>query len=82
MTDNKNTIIAIVLSALVLIAWQYFYAVPQAEKQKAAQQAQQQSQPAPAAPGQRTDAAPSQSDRNRIQSLITQGNPQVSGQRP
>ena len=38
--------------------------------------------PAPAAPGQRTDAAPSPSDRNRIQSLITQGNPQVSGQRP
>lgn len=38
--------------------------------------------PAPPAPGQRTDAAPSQSDRNRIQSLITQGNPQVSGQRP
>lgn len=38
--------------------------------------------PAPPAPGQRTDSAPSQSDRNRIQSLITQGNPQVSGQRP
>jgi len=38
MTDNKNTILAIVLSAVVLIAWQYFYAVPNAEKQKAAQQ--------------------------------------------
>lgn len=38
--------------------------------------------PAPAAPGQRTDAAPTQTDRNRIQSLINQGNPQVSGQRP
>lgn len=52
MTDNKNTIIAIVLSALVLIAWQYFYAMPQAEKQKAAQQAQSQQTQAPAAPGQ------------------------------
>ena len=38
MTDNKNTILAIVLSAVVLIAWQYFYAMPQAEKQKLAQQ--------------------------------------------
>ncbi len=38
MTDNKNTIIAIVLSAIVLIGWQYFYAMPQAEKQKLAQQ--------------------------------------------
>ena len=29
MTDNKNTILAIVLSALVLIAWQFFFAMPQ-----------------------------------------------------
>ena len=29
MTDNKNTILAIVLSALVLLGWQYFFAVPQ-----------------------------------------------------
>jgi YidC/Oxa1 family membrane protein insertase len=51
MTDNKNTIIAIVLSALVLITWQYFYAVPQAEKQKLAQQ-QTQTQQTPTAPAQ------------------------------
>ena len=44
MTDNKNTILAIVLSAVVLIAWQYFYAVPQAEKQKLAQQQAQTQQ--------------------------------------
>ena len=29
MTDNKNTILAIVLSALVLIGWQFFFAMPQ-----------------------------------------------------
>ena len=54
MTDSKNTILAIVLSAIVLIAWQYFYAMPQAEKQKAVQlQAQQQQAPqAPTQPGQ------------------------------
>ena len=33
MTDSKNTILAIVLSALVLIGWQYLFAVPQ-EKAK------------------------------------------------
>src|SRR4051794_6199246 len=63
MTDQKNTILAIVLSALVLIAWQYFVGLPQMEKQKqeaqlkAQQQqqiqtpAQQAGQPAPSAPG-------------------------------
>ena len=39
MPDNRNTILAVILSGLVLIAWQYFYNVPQMEKQRAAQQA-------------------------------------------
>src|SRR5207237_8707673 len=60
MNDQKNTILAIVLSALVLIGWQIFFGLPQVEKQKqAAQQQQQQQQqtqptpgtPAPTAPG-------------------------------
>jgi YidC/Oxa1 family membrane protein insertase len=40
MTDNKNTILAIVLSAIVLIAWQFFFAMPQekARQEKAAQE--------------------------------------------
>jgi len=52
MTDQKNTILAIVLSALVLIAWQYFVGLPQMEKQK--QEAllkQQQQVQTPAQPG-------------------------------
>ncbi len=57
MTDNKNTILAIVLSAIVLIAWQYFFAMPQEkvrQEQLAAQQqlAQKQAQQNPAATGQ------------------------------
>ncbi|MEA3026868.1 MAG: YidC/Oxa1 family rane protein insertase, partial [Alphaproteobacteria bacterium] len=61
MTDQKNTILAIVLSALVLIAWQYFVGLPQMEKQKQeallkAQQQQQQVQ-TPAQPGQPAPAA-------------------------
>ena len=66
MTDNKNTILAIALSALVLIAWQFFFAMPQekarqeklqaeqlAQKQQAPTQQSQPGQPAqvPAQPG-------------------------------
>src|SRR3979411_2244874 len=35
MTDNRNTILAVILSGLVLIAWQFFYNMPQMEKQRA-----------------------------------------------
>ncbi|HKO70915.1 MAG TPA: membrane protein insertase YidC [Bradyrhizobium sp.] len=50
MTDNRNTILAVILSGLVLIAWQYFYNMPQMEKQRAAQQAQSEMvKPAPQA---------------------------------
>ena len=56
MTDQKNTILAIVLSAIVLIGWQYFVGMPQMEKQRQEaqlkqqqQQQQQPQQPAPAA---------------------------------
>jgi YidC/Oxa1 family membrane protein insertase len=53
MNDQKNTLLAIILSALVLIAWQYWYGLPQMEKQR--QEAQQkqpqtQTQPAPQTP--------------------------------
>ena len=33
MTDNRNTILAVVLSGLVLLGWQIFYNGPQMEKQ-------------------------------------------------
>jgi YidC/Oxa1 family membrane protein insertase len=62
MSDNKNTLLAIVLSAIVLIGWQYFVGLPQMEKQKQeaqlkAQQQQQQQVPAPQ-PGAATPAQP------------------------
>ena len=44
MTDQKNTLLAIVLSAVVLIAWQYFVGMPQMEKQKQEAQLKQQQQ--------------------------------------
>src|SRR5205807_6059283 len=48
MTDQKNTILAIVLSALVFVAWQYFFGYPQIEKQKQIAQQQQTQQKGPA----------------------------------
>ena len=47
MNDQKNTIIAIVLSALVLLTWQIFFGIPQLNNQRAAQEqksAQEQTQ--------------------------------------
>jgi len=54
MNDQKNTILAIVLSAIVLIGWQYFVGMPQMERQRQdallKQQQAQQAQPPQAAP--------------------------------
>ena len=52
-SDNKNMILTIVLSAIVFIGWQYFYAGPQLQKQREAQhQAElaKANQPAPQNP--------------------------------
>ena len=67
MTDHKNTILAIVLSALVLVAWQYFVGLPQMEKQrqeaqlKAQQQQQQAQTPDSQRPSQPAGHQPAQS---------------------
>jgi YidC/Oxa1 family membrane protein insertase len=55
--DNRNLLVAIALSVAVLLGWNYFYAVPQSDKQRLAQQAQQ-AQPANPAGG--TPSSPSQ----------------------
>ena len=55
MNDQKNTLLAIVLSALVLIVWQIFVGLPQMDKQQQQQQqTQQQQQQAPGRAGRRT----------------------------
>jgi YidC/Oxa1 family membrane protein insertase len=52
--DQKNMLLAILLSVCVLLAWQYFYANPKVESERKRQQeiAAQQKQPQRAAPGQ------------------------------
>jgi YidC/Oxa1 family membrane protein insertase len=51
LTDHKNTILAIVLSLLVVVGWQYFIGYPQMqhEQQQAAIKQQQESQTQPGA---------------------------------
>ena len=42
MIDQKNMLLAIVLSAIVLIAWQFFVGMPQMERQRQEAQLKQQ----------------------------------------
>jgi YidC/Oxa1 family membrane protein insertase len=59
--DKKNLIITIVLSALIMIGWQYFYEMPRMKHQQAQQEAAQQAaqQQAAQQPAQQQQAAPS-----------------------
>ncbi len=56
--DNKNLLVAIVLSVAVLLGWQFFFAAPQADRQRQAAQQQQSTQVNPNAPN--PPASPSQ----------------------
>jgi YidC/Oxa1 family membrane protein insertase len=59
MNEHKNTILAIVLSIIVVIGWEYFFARPELQnqpQQQAQEQTQQQAKPSGTQPG--TPAAP------------------------
>ncbi|MDB5652583.1 MAG: protein translocase subunit yidC [Tardiphaga sp.] len=58
MLDNRNTILAVVLSGLVLIGWQYFFNIPQMERQRAQQQIQSQLANPAATPGTPANSPP------------------------
>jgi YidC/Oxa1 family membrane protein insertase len=73
MTDSKNTILAIVLSALVLIAWQYFFAMPQEKARQEQLQAQQQAQ-------QQRPQKPAEAGRPAQAPATQPGPPQLPGQ--
>jgi YidC/Oxa1 family membrane protein insertase len=49
MSEHKNTILAVVLSLLVILGWQYFVGYPQMVRQRQEAQLKQQSQPQPGA---------------------------------
>ena len=54
MIEHRNTILAVVLSLIVVVGWQYFVGYPQMEKQRREallkQQEQTQQQPSAATP--------------------------------
>jgi YidC/Oxa1 family membrane protein insertase len=85
--ENKNVILAIVLSAAIIIAWTVFVQGPQVERQQAQlqQQAAQQAQQPAAQPGQQ--AAPQDTGRkvvSREEALkesahVTIDNPRIKG---
>jgi len=79
MTDQKNTILAVVLSALVLLGWQYFVGMPQMEKQRqiAQQQQQTQTQQGGEAPAAQQPQDPAQPNATAPQAP---GQPAVQGQ--
>ena len=70
MTDNKNTILAIALSALVLLGWQYFFAGPQDKARQEQLQAQQQ----------KPNAAATSPNSQPVQAPPQSAPPQVPGQ--
>lgn len=51
MNDNRNTILAIALSLVILIAWQFFVGMPGVDETRQRQDAQQAQQAQPVAPG-------------------------------
>src|SRR6201995_1168020 len=76
MSDNRNPILAVILSGLVLIGWQYFYNVPQMEKRRVAEQTQSElNNPAP--PTQGTTAPQGGSSPPAGTLAAPQGNGQV-----
>ncbi|MCX2724112.1 membrane protein insertase YidC [Roseibium salinum] len=56
ISENRNTILAIVLSLIVLLGWQYFVAAPQLERKQAQLEAQQQGEAGPQATSGNPDA--------------------------
>ncbi len=74
MNDQKNTLLAIVLSAMVLIVWQIFVGLPQMEKQKQGPARRQHQQE----PGQPPAPAPGTPPQGPVQT--PPGAPQVPGQ--
>jgi YidC/Oxa1 family membrane protein insertase len=75
MTDNRNTILAVILSGLVLIGWQYFFNIPQMEKQRAQQAQSELAKPAPQAGGPATPSATPQTGTPPAPAATAPGQP-------
>jgi YidC/Oxa1 family membrane protein insertase len=72
MIENRNTILAVVLSGLVLIGWQYFFNIPQMEKQRQQTLIQNQLANPTAQPGAAPGSATPQAGANPAGSVPAQ----------
>ena len=81
MSEHKNTILAIVLSLLVVVGWQYFIGYPQMERQRQEAQLKQQEQQAQTQPGatQSGSAPPGSAQSGTPQAGATPPIPEVPG---
>ncbi|MGC2079679.1 MAG: membrane protein insertase YidC, partial [Xanthobacteraceae bacterium] len=81
MSEHKNTILAIVLSLLVVVGWQYFIGYPQMERQRQEAQLKQQEQQAQTQPGatQSGSAPPGSAQSGTPQAGATPPTPEVPG---
>ncbi len=94
MSEHKNTILAIVLSLLVVVGWNYFIGYPQMEKQREQAQLKQQEQaqiqpgtrqpaatqtgPAPEVPGVPSAAAPSPQAQAASRDAVIRATPRIA----
>jgi len=77
MSEHKNTILAVLLSLLVIIGWQYFIGYPQMERQRQEAQLKQQSQPQPTSPQSATQPATPQSNAGQSPTPEVPGTPKA-----
>src|SRR5580704_15902477 len=94
MGDHKNTILAVVLSIIVVVGWQYFIAYPQVERQHQQAQLKQQEQtqvqpgatqpgaaqpgPAPEVPGTPAAAIPSSQALAASREVVIGSTPRIA----
>jgi YidC/Oxa1 family membrane protein insertase len=77
MNEHRNTILAVVLSGIVLLAWQYFYNIPQMEQRRQQELAQAESQALPA-PQSSPSTSPTPSGGTTAQPSGTPAQPQAT----
>ncbi len=89
MNDYKNTILAIVLSLIVVVGWEYFFARPQTQQQaQQQQQTQQQQQPrttapaTPAGPAPQAPNAPSALPATKTAAQVIAASPRIEVDTP
>ncbi len=81
MIEHKNTILAIVLSLIVVVGWQYFIGYPQMEKQRHEAELKQQEQ-AQLHPGSQPGTAQSTTPTPQSGAPAVPGSPAGMGQQP